>query len=148
MSQSSNPLKQYFRQPAIYLKLPSNGRFWPAGSLEMPPNQELPVFPMTAMDEISYKTPDALFNGQATVDVIQSCVPAIKDAWQIPMVDMNPVLVAIRIASSGHNINIESKCPACENINDLPYKTEKQIRIEKEIAAMEKSLAALKAELN
>lgn len=36
----------------------------------------------------------------------------------------------------------------CENINDLPYKTEKQIRIEKEIAAMEKSLAALKAELN
>lgn len=36
----------------------------------------------------------------------------------------------------------------CDNIRDLPYKTEKQIRIEAEIAAMEKSLAALKAELN
>ena len=36
----------------------------------------------------------------------------------------------------------------CESIRELPYKTEKQIRIEAEIAAMEKSLAALKAELN
>lgn len=36
----------------------------------------------------------------------------------------------------------------CDNIRELPYKTEKQIRIEAEIAAMEKSLAALKAELN
>jgi predicted TIM-barrel enzyme len=40
-------------------------------------------------------------------------------------------------------------CVDCvENIRDLPYKTEKQIRIEAEIAAMEKSIAALKAELN
>ena len=36
----------------------------------------------------------------------------------------------------------------CDSISSLPYKTEKQIRIEAEIAAMEKSLAALKAELN
>ena len=35
----------------------------------------------------------------------------------------------------------------CENINALPYKTENQKRIEREIAAMEKSLASLKAEL-
>ena len=35
----------------------------------------------------------------------------------------------------------------CENIRQLPYKTEKQLRIEAEIEAMEKSLAALKAEL-
>ena len=36
----------------------------------------------------------------------------------------------------------------CFNIRELPYKTEKQIRIEAEIAAMEASIAALKAELN
>ena len=35
----------------------------------------------------------------------------------------------------------------CENIRELQYKTEKQLRIEAEIEAMEKSLAALKAEL-
>ena len=32
------------------------------------------------IDEITFKTPDALLNGQATVDVIQSCIPNIKDA--------------------------------------------------------------------
>ena len=33
---------------------------------------------MTAKDEMMFKTPDALLNGQATVDVIQSCIPAIN----------------------------------------------------------------------
>ena len=35
----------------------------------------------------------------------------------------------------------------CENIRELPYKTEKQIQIEAEIAQLEKSLANLKAQL-
>lgn len=43
---------------------------------------------------------------------------------------------------------VDGAADTCENIRELPYKTEKQIRIEAEIAAMEKSLAALKAELN
>jgi hypothetical protein len=36
----------------------------------------------------------------------------------------------------------------CENIRELQYKSEKQLKIEAEIADMEKALAALKAELN
>jgi len=36
----------------------------------------------------------------------------------------------------------------CENIRELQYKSEKQLKIEAEIATMEKALAALKAELN
>jgi hypothetical protein len=110
---TTNPLKQFFRQPAIYIRLPSGGRFWPPGSLEMPQNGELPVFPMTAADEITYRTPDALFNGQAVVDVIQSCIPAIRNAWAIPSIDLNPVLIAIRIASYGHDMEISTACPAC-----------------------------------
>ena len=35
----------------------------------------------------------------------------------------------------------------CENINDLPVKTERELKIEAEIATMEKALAALKNEL-
>lgn len=35
----------------------------------------------------------------------------------------------------------------CENIRELPYKTEKQIRIEAEIKAMENAIAGLKAQL-
>jgi ribosomal protein S27E len=115
MPRSDNPLSQYFRQPAIFIRLPSDGYGWPAGALDMPVNREIPVYPMTAVDEITYRTPDALFNGEAVVRVIQSCVPAIKDAWQLPGTDLDAVLVAIRIASYGHSMDIDTQCPACEN---------------------------------
>ena len=115
MTQSANPLKQFFRQPAIYLRLPSNGEHWPKNSLVMPENRELPVFPMTAIDEITYRTPDALYNGQAVVNVIQSCIPNIRSAWDVPAVDLNAILVAIRIASYGHNMDLTTKCPSCQH---------------------------------
>lgn len=114
----SNPLQQYFRQPAIYIRLPSNGQFYPPGSINMPANGELPVLPMTAMDEIRYRTPDALFNGAATVEVIQSCVPNILDAWAMPSIDVDTVMIAIRIATYGHELDVGSQCPACETEAD------------------------------
>ena len=116
---SNNPLRQFFRQPSIYLKLPSNGQFWAPDSLELPENGEIPIYPMTAIDEISYRTPDALFNGQAVINVVQSCVPAIKDAGKIPSVDLNAILVAIRIASYGHSLDINTTCPECKNEDEF-----------------------------
>ena len=115
----NNPLKQYFRQPAIYIKLPSQGQFYPEGTLDMPPNGELPVLPMTAVDEITYRTPDALFNGSAMVSVIQSCMPNIRDPWAIPAMDMDTLLVAIRVASYGHEMELTSQCPACKHEYDM-----------------------------
>jgi len=112
---SNNPLSQYFRQPAIYIKLPSQGNYYPPGTLDMPPTKELPVFPMTAIDEITYRTPDALFNGQAVVSVIQSCLPNIKDAWSVPAIDLDTILVAIRIATYGHQMDFSTTCPKCNN---------------------------------
>lgn len=115
MAQAPNPLKQFFRQPALYLRLPSGGQFWPQGTLEMPPNNEIPILPMTAMDEITYRTPDALFNGAAIVNVIQSCAPSVKNAWKAPGTDLNALLIAIRVASFGSDMDIETDCPACEH---------------------------------
>ena len=112
---TTNPLRQFFRQPAIYLRLPSGGDHWPADSLDMPQNGELPVYPMTAVDEITYRTPDALFNGQAVVNVVQSCIPAIRNAWHMPAQDFNSVMAAIRIASYGHAMDIETSCAKCAN---------------------------------
>lgn len=109
----NNPLKQYFRQPAIYINLPSQGKFYPPAAIEMPSNNEVPVYPMTAIDEITYRTPDALFNGQAVVNVIQSCIPCIKDAWAVPAMDVDTILVSIRIASYGHDMDFTSQCPNC-----------------------------------
>ena len=72
----------------------------------MPPNGEIGIFPMTARDELVLKTPDALLNGASTVEVINSCVPAITDAWEIPSVDMDALLIGIRIATYGENMDI------------------------------------------
>jgi hypothetical protein len=119
MPQHSNPLAQFFRQPAIYLRLPSSGQGWASGSLDLPPNGELPVFPMTAMDEITYRTPDALFNGEAVVSVIQSCIPNIRNAWAVPASDLDTLLIGIRIASYGHSMDIGTKCPSCETETDF-----------------------------
>ena len=115
----NNPLTQYFRQPAIYIRLPSGGKFYPPGSLQMPPNSELPVLPMTSVDEITYRTPDALFNGTATVNVIKSCVPSIRDPWVMPSTDIDAVLVGIRIASYGHEMEIGTTCPACNEADEI-----------------------------
>lgn len=111
---STNPLSKHFRQPAIYIKLPSNGEGYPQGAIDMPANNELPVYPMTALDEIISRTPDALFNGSATVRLIQSCLPNIKDPWAVSNVDLDLILTAIRIATFGHEMEMSVKCPSCE----------------------------------
>lgn len=106
-----NPLRKYFRQPKVYTTLPSRGKFYPEGVLNMPETNELPVFAMTAKDELIIKTPDALLNGQATVDVIKSCIPNIINPWHMPSVDLDACLVAIRIATYGEKLDITTKVP-------------------------------------
>lgn len=117
--QTSNPLAKYFRQPAIHLTLPSKGEFWPLGSLELNMSGQLEVYPMTTRDEITLRTPDALLNGSSMVSLFQSCCPQIKDAWKMPSIDVDAILIAIRIASYGQNMDIDSICvnPACKEEN-------------------------------
>jgi hypothetical protein len=91
----------FMRQPKIYIRLPSQGQFWPEGSLEMTETGEFPVYSMTAKDELMLKVPDALMNGQAVVDVIQHCIPNIKNAWDCPSLDLDILLIAIRLATYG-----------------------------------------------
>lgn len=110
---NTNPLKQYFRRPAIYLKLPSGGNFYPEGSIDLPENKEIPIYPMTAIDEITSKTPDALFNGLAVTEIIKSCAPNIKNPWAIPSIDLDAILIGIRAATNGNMLDIDSVCPSC-----------------------------------
>lgn len=98
---TANPLSKHFRQPKLYIKLPSGGNFYRPGSLVPEQTGEYPVYAMTAKDELMFKTPDALLNGQSTVNVIQSCMPNIKDGWAIPSIDIDAILIAIRIATYG-----------------------------------------------
>jgi hypothetical protein len=111
---TDNPLRQFFRRPALYLKLPSGGKGYSDGAIDFPDNGELAIYPMTAIDEITSRTPDALYNGIAIVEIIKSCVPSIKDPWQVLNIDLDPILVAIRIATNGQSMEIDSPCPSCE----------------------------------
>lgn len=113
-----NPLAKHFRQPALYLKLPSRGEYWPEDAINMPATGEIAIYPMTTRDEITLRTPDALINGAGVVSVIQSCCPEIKDAWRMPSIDVDAVIIAIRIASFGHIMKFNSRCPSCDEIHD------------------------------
>ena len=110
MTENANPLNKYFRQPAIYVSLPSKTDY-PPEVVTKSSTGEIGIMPMTAKDEIRFKTPDALMNGQGVVDVIESCVPDINDAWQIKSYDLDTLLVAIRIATYGETMSIGFTVP-------------------------------------
>ena len=115
---AQNPLSKHFRQPSIYFKLPSEGKYWKDGSLSLSATGEVGVMPMTTKDEITLKTPDALLNGQGVVSVVQSCCPEIHNAWDMPATDVDATLIAIRIASYGNQMDFSAKCPHCETENE------------------------------
>lgn len=116
MALDNNPLKQYFRRPALHLRLPSGGQGYGPGIINLPDTGELPIYPMTAIDEITAKTPDALFNGSAVSELIKSCVPNIIDPWAVSSYDLDAVLIAIKAASQGSELEIDSQCPSCEEV--------------------------------
>ena len=104
-------LDKYARQPKIYLNLPSGGRFYAENPLEKSGSGELPIYSMTAKDELAIKTPDALLNGEATTGMIKNCCPLISDPWEIPQVDIDAIIVAIRIATYGEKMESSFTIP-------------------------------------
>jgi hypothetical protein len=106
-----NPLRKYFRQPKVYITLPSKGKFYPPEAINIPEGNEFPVFAMTAKDELTMKTPDALLNGAATVEIVKSCIPNIVNPWAMPSIDLDAILIAIRVATYGETMEISTKIP-------------------------------------
>ena len=105
--ENQSVLNRYKRQPKIYLTLPSGGAFYPTNPVEKTGSGELPIYSMTAKDELMIKTPDALMSGEATVEVIKSCCPLLDDPWSMPSIDLDAVLIAIRIATYGEKMELQ-----------------------------------------
>lgn len=117
---ATNPLQQYFRQPKVYISLPSQGVYTRPNIITGDVNH-LPVFGMTGMDEILVKTPDALLTGESTVKVIVSCCPAITNPWELSVIDLDTVLTAIRIATYGNKLTLMNICSKCGTENDYDF---------------------------
>jgi len=109
----SSFLQEYKRQPKLFIDLPSQGKWYDDTVIKDGKSTGLAVFGMNAMDEIVFKTPDALFTGEATAQVIKSCIPDILDPWQIIGYDIDFILVALRIATYGETMPVASDCPTC-----------------------------------
>ena len=117
MENSQSPLRQFQRQPKLYIDLPSRGKWYDDKIVADGTSTSLAVFSMTANDEIGFKTPDAMVNGEATVRNIKSCIPAILDPWNIRTIDSDSILIAIRIASYGQTMSVNSPCKKCSEDN-------------------------------
>jgi hypothetical protein len=114
---NESPLKKYRRQPKLFIDLPSKGKYSPSGTVYNDVYTQLAVFSMTANDEILFKTPDALVNGEATAKNINSCIPSIIDPWRIPTIDLDTILIAIRMATYGNTMRVQAQCPHCKEKN-------------------------------
>jgi hypothetical protein len=121
----NNPLSHYFRQTKISVPLPTRGKFYKPGLLELNNNDELDIKAMTAENELSLKNPDALLNGQGMVDVMKSCAPGIVgNPSDLSVPDVSVIMLAIRNATYGDIIDFKATCPECQTEN----KFERSIR--------------------
>jgi hypothetical protein len=120
---TDNPLKKYYRTKEVYVKLPTNYKFFstkPATSEE----NEIGIMPMSTRDEMLIKIPDSLYNGEALYEIIESIAPDIKNPYELCIPDLDVILLATRIASYGKNMDIEAVCPNCKKYSiysiDIP----------------------------
>ena len=116
MNTEANPLSKYFRKPTIYVQIPTGGRFNP--EIDKTILDEIPIMPMTAIDEISMSNPDELLNGEALVNLITSCVPTIPEPRNLCNIDADFLYLAIKHATYGKNIEHTHTCSNCEEQAD------------------------------
>jgi hypothetical protein len=114
---AQNPLQEYYRQPRIFISLPSKGIYNKLGSISGDP-LHMPIYGMTGMDDIIMKTPDALLTGESTTKLFESCCPSIKDGWEVTTLDTDLLLTAIRIATHGSVLEIVHTCSKCKTENE------------------------------
>lgn len=113
-----NPLAQYFRHTKLQLELPSNGKFYPEGSLLTNNDGTINVMAMTARDEIIMKSPEGLLSGNSIAETIASCIPSITNPWTMPAHDLDAVLIAIRLASYDKGLKVTTNCTHCSHVNE------------------------------
>lgn len=109
---TANPLQKYIQQPQLYVSLASNSAL-DKDIVHATLTGEVPVRAMTSRDEVITRNPEALLSGDAIEKIINSCVPEIKNVRELPMIDIEILLLAIKKATYGDRMKVTSKCPKC-----------------------------------
>lgn len=109
---TDNPLENYFRSKEIYVKLPTDGRYFKEPVIFNSDN-EIGIMPMTAKDETLLKIPDTLFSGEALYTIIKSVAPDIENPYEITIPDLDVILLATRSVTYGGKLPILGTCPHC-----------------------------------
>jgi hypothetical protein len=120
---SDNPLANFYRTKEIYVKLPTQGKWY-----TRPPNLtqdgEIGVYPMTVKDEILMNVPDSLYNGESLFELFKSIVPDILNPYEIAMPDVDVILLASRAATYDKKMRVTTECSHCKEAQeydiDLP----------------------------
>lgn len=139
MSVTNNPLLSKLRVlDGITIRLPSRGLLYDEGVLaEEVTDGEIRIFPMTTRDEILLRSADGLFGGSTIEQVFGRCVPQVLAPKKLYFNDLDFILVALRQASYGDEMQIEYN-HGCENGKEHSYvvKVDALIRNSKEIDPM------------
>ena len=114
---SDNPLANFYRNKEIYVKLPTQGK-WYSQPPKLTEQGEIGIYPMTVKDEILMNIPDSLYNGESLFELFQSIAPDIADPYEIAMPDVDVILLASRSASYNSTMRVSTKCPHCETPQD------------------------------
>lgn len=121
--QQKNPLESFFRKPQFQISLPSRGSWYPSGALDSATG-DVDVYAMTAADEVRFKATEILVNSSSTYDLIRSCVPAIRSPETMPVVDLDAVLLSIRRATQGNEIQLSVPVPNTSLTQELTLSIE------------------------
>lgn len=131
-----NPLQNYFRTIKLYMKLPSGISYYDPSVIGFTDSGEVGVMPMTGRDELAFKNPDALLNGEALIEVLTSCIPTLKQPRALLTNDIDALITAIRYATYNDSLETELRCPECTHENvfklDLKYALDNMTELDSE----------------
>lgn len=126
---SVNPLLGKLRLPGETFQLPSQGIFYTNGELDpFVKNGEVEVYPMTAIDEIVFSTPDKLLSGKAVSEVFERCIPQILKPMELLTKDVDYLMVCLRLVTFGQFIDL-NHTHTCENAKQHTYQIDFQTMV-------------------
>ena len=113
----SSALQKYYRAEKLFITLPSGQDWYKNGEVTFTNSGEIGVKAMTSRDEMMFKNPDMLLNGESLIRVIRSCVPGINEPEKLLSNDIDAIIVAIRHATFGKTMDVVRECPNCKSEN-------------------------------